>query len=93
MSAASHRAEAAKSQPARTARDFYVQLMRGSQPRPALLAERERWLRSVRVEGREERLFEFELLVRAIERSFQLHNLPLDASSQTVDFTETLKDV
>ena len=93
MSAASHRAEAAKSQPARTARDFYVQLMRGSQPRPALLAERERWLRSVRVEGREERLFEFELLVRAIERSFQLHNLPLDASSQTVDFTETLKDL
>jgi hypothetical protein len=93
VSAASHRAEAPKSPPARTARDFYVQLMRGSQPRPALLVERERWLRSVRVEGREERLFEFELLVRAIERSFQLHTLPLDASSQTVNFAESLLDL
>lgn len=93
MSAASDRAEAPKSPAPRTARDFYVQLMRGSQPRPGLLAERERWLRSVRVDGREERLFEFELLVRGIERSFQRHSLPLDASSQTGDFAEALRDL
>jgi hypothetical protein len=96
VSATSRRAETHRSPVARSARDFYVQLMRGSQPRPALLAERERWLRNVRVEGREERLFEFELLVRAIERSFQLHTLPLDASSRpalTRDFAEGLRDL
>lgn len=96
MSVPSRRAEAQKSPVARTARDFYVQLIRGSQPRPGLLAERERWLRSVRVEGREERLFEFELLVRSIERAFQGHTLPLDASSRPVltrDFGEGLRDL
>jgi hypothetical protein len=70
--------------------------MRDSQPRPGLLAERERWLRSVRVEGREERLFEFELLLRGIERYVQLHLLPLDASARPVltrDFGEELRDV
>ena len=95
MTAAS-RVEAARVGPARTARDFYVRLMRDSQPRPALLAERERWLRSVRVEGREERLFEFELLLRGIERYFQLHNLPIDAEARPVvtrDFGEELRDV
>ncbi len=96
MSATSRRAEATKSPVPRSARDFYVPLMRGSPPRPGLLAERERWLRSVRVEGREERLFEFELLVRSIERSFQLHTLPLEASSRpalTRDFAEELRDL
>lgn len=96
MSAASHRAEAPKAKAGRSARDFYVRLMRDGQPRPGLLAERERWLRSVRVEGREERLFEFELLMRGIERYFQLHNLPLDASSRPVasrDFAEELRDL
>jgi hypothetical protein len=96
VSAPSHRVEAQKSRPARTARDFYVQLVRGSQPRPGLLAERERWLRGVKVDGREERLFEFELLVRGIERAFQLHNLPLDASARpafTRDFGQELRDL
>jgi hypothetical protein len=96
VSAASHRASAQGPAAPRTARDFYVELMRGSQPRPGLLLERERWLRGVRAEGREERLFEFELLVRAIERSFQLHNLPLDASARpaaTHDFSEGLRDL
>jgi hypothetical protein len=97
VSAASRRAEAPKRpRAARSARDFYVRLMRDGQPRPGLLAERERWLRSVRVDGREERLFEFELLVRAIERSFQLHTLPLDAASRpavTRDFGEELRDL
>ncbi|HMK72028.1 MAG TPA: hypothetical protein VK454_01740 [Myxococcaceae bacterium] len=93
---AAPRVQAARAGPARTARDFYVRLMRDSQPRPALLAERERWLRSVRVEGREERLFEFELLLRGIERYFQLHNLPIDAEARPVvtrDFGEELRDV
>jgi len=93
---AAARSRAARAGPARSARDFYVQLMRDSQPRPGLLAERERWLRSVRVEGREERLFEFELLLRGIERYFQAHNLPLDAEVRPVvtrDFGEELRDV
>jgi len=93
---AAARPQAARVGPARTARDFYVRLMRDSQPRPALLAERERWLRSVKVEGREERLFEFELLLRGIERYFQLHNLPIDAEARPVvtrDFSEELRDV
>lgn len=97
MSAASNRAEVAKRpRPGRSARDFYVRLMRDGQPRPGLLAERERWLRSVRVDGREERLFEFELLVRAIERSFQLQHLPLEAAARpaaTRDFAEELRDL
>ncbi len=96
MSAAPDRAETARVRAPRSARDFYVQLMRDSQPRPGLLAERERWLRSVRVEGREERLFEFELLLRGIERYFHLHNLPLDASVRPVvtrDYGEELRDL
>jgi hypothetical protein len=96
VSTASHRAAVPKAKASRSARDFYVRLMRGGDPRPGLLAERERWLRSVRVDGREERLFEFELLVRGMERYFQLHNLPLDASSRPVvtrDFSEALRDV
>jgi hypothetical protein len=90
------RGESARGQgPTRLARDFYVQLMRDSQPRPELLAERERWLRSVRVEGREERLFEFELLLRGIERHFQLYNLTGEASPPVItrDFAEELRDV
>ncbi len=96
MSAAPERQEAPRLRPPRSARDFYVQLIRDSQPRPVLLAERERWLRSVRVEGREERLFEFELLLRAIERSFHLHTLTLEGSARplvTRDFGEELRDL
>ena len=63
----------------RFARDFFRDLVRDSQPHPGLSAERERWLRSCRVEGREERLFEFEMLLRAMERYFKLHNLPIDS--------------
>ncbi len=96
MSAAPKEAEVPRPRVARTARDFYVQLFRDSQPRPGLLAERERWLRAVRVEGREERLFEFELLLRGIERYFHLHTLPLDATARPVvsrDFGEELQDL
>ncbi|MGI5862681.1 MAG: hypothetical protein ACOX6T_11570 [Myxococcales bacterium] len=67
---------------ARFARDFFFELMKDSQRlRAGYLAERERWLRSLAVDGREELLFEFEMLLRGVERFFNLHNLPLDQST------------
>ncbi|MHB8878574.1 MAG: hypothetical protein ACYC8T_33160, partial [Myxococcaceae bacterium] len=80
----------------RSSRDFYAELIKGSQSKAAgFLAERERWLRSVEVDGREELLFEFEMLLRGVERYFNLHNLPLDASRPVVtrSFHEELVDV
>src|SRR5262249_9665602 len=68
----------------RLARDYFRELLRDSQPHPGLSAERERWLRGCRVEGREERLFEFEMLLRGIERYFKLHNLPIDSVARPV---------
>ncbi|MFL5320075.1 MAG: hypothetical protein ACJ790_10510 [Myxococcaceae bacterium] len=64
--------------------------------RVSLLQERERWLRSVQVEGREELLFEFEMLLRGVERYFNLHNLPIGFENRPVvtrDFSEELRDV
>jgi hypothetical protein len=81
--------------PLRTARDSFRELLKQSQLHPGLSAERERWLRSCRVEGREERLFEFEMLLRGVERYFKLHNLPIDAQTRPVvtrDFSEELRD-
>jgi hypothetical protein len=80
----------------RFARDYFRDLVRDSQPHPGLSAERERWLRGCRVEGREERLFEFEMLLRGMERYFKLHNLPIDSVARPVvtrDFSEELRDV
>jgi hypothetical protein len=81
----------------RVARDFYADLMRTTQAsRSAALAERERWLRSVNIEGREEQLFEFEMLLRGVERYFNLHNVVVDAQERplvTRDFHEELEDV
>ena len=80
----------------RFARDYFRELVRDSQPHPGLSAERERWLRSCRVEGREERLFEFEMLLRGVERYFKLHNLPIDSVARPVvtrDFSDELRDV
>ena len=81
--------------PPRSARDFYRELMRGTQSRATVLSERERWLRSLGVEGREELLFEFEMLLRGCERYFNLHNLPIDAQPPVIhrDFREELLDV
>ncbi|MFP2908021.1 hypothetical protein ACLESD_23820 [Pyxidicoccus sp. 3LFB2] len=77
-------------------RDFYADLMRASQTsRAGFLAERERWLRGVPVEGREELLFEFEMLLRAVERYLNL-NTVVDARDRplvTRDFHEELADV
>lgn len=78
------------------AQDFFFELMKDSQRlRAGYLAERERWLASVAVDGREELLFQMEMLLRGIERYFNLHNLPLDERGPVVanDFTEELKSV
>lgn len=81
---------------ARTSQDFFHELIKSSQARPGFLAERERWLRSLQIEGREELLFEFEMLLRGVERYFNLHNLPLDPAAEPVivrDFRQELLDV
>jgi hypothetical protein len=55
----------------RFAREFLAELIR--EPRAlkeALLADRAKWLRSLRITGREDLLFEFEMLLRAIELAF-----------------------
>ncbi|HYO54426.1 hypothetical protein [Archangium sp.] len=82
----------------RVPRDFYEELVRASQgKRAGFLAERERWLRVLPVEAREELLFEFEMLLRAVERYVHLHdNGVIDSQEQplvTRDFREELKDV
>lgn len=81
----------------RTSRDFFSELIKDSHGgRAGFLLERERWLRSVQVEGREELLFEFEMLLRGIERYFNLHNLPIDPHEPPVvtrDFRDELVDV
>ena len=80
----------------RSSRDFYSELIRESQTgRAGFLHERERWLRSVQVDGREELLFELEMLLRGVERYFNLHNLPIDRDSPVVtrDFREELGHV
>jgi hypothetical protein len=81
----------------RGARDFYADLMRSTQAsRAGVLAERERWLRGVSIEGREEQLFEFEMLLRGVERYFNLHNVVVDVHERplvTRDFHDELGDV
>jgi hypothetical protein len=82
----------------RVPRDFYEDLVRVSQGnRAGFLTERERWLRALPVEAREELLFEFEMLLRGMERYVQLHdNGVIDAQDKPLvsrDFREELKDV
>jgi hypothetical protein len=75
------------------ARDFLFEVMKDSQRlRAGYLAERERWLRTLAVDGREEVLFEFEMLLRSLERYFNVHNLPLESQSEILsrDFKEEL---
>jgi len=58
------------------AQDFFFELMRDSQRvRAVYLAERERWIRTLEIAGREEVLFELEMLLRGIDRFFNLRNL------------------
>src|SRR5438067_535047 len=60
--------------------------------RAVYLAERERWIRSLEVSGREEILFELEVLLCGIDRFFNLRNLFGDAQPpQERDWKEELK--
>jgi hypothetical protein len=75
------------------AQDFFFELMRDSQRvRAVYLAERERWIRSLEVSGREEILFELEMLLRGLDRFFNLRNLFGEAQPpQERDWKEELK--
>lgn len=77
--------------------DFLGELVRESQaPRQQLLAERARWLHGLTVEGREELLFEFEVLLRGVERGFQRSSGGDAAEAAPLvnrDFREELTDV
>jgi hypothetical protein len=81
----SRSASAAPAGAPRTARDFYSELIKDTQSgRAGFLLEREQWLRSLHADGCEERLFEFEMQLRGIERYFNLNNLPLDPAGGPV---------
>jgi hypothetical protein len=73
--------------------DFFFDLMRDSQrARAAHLAERERWIRTLEISGREEVLFELEMLLRGIDCFFNLRNLFGEAQPPVDrDFREELK--
>jgi hypothetical protein len=75
------------------AQDFFFELMRDSQRvRAVYLAERERWIRGLPITGREEILFELEMLLRGVDRFFNLRNLFGDAAPpQDRDWREELK--
>jgi hypothetical protein len=75
------------------AQDFFFELMRDSQRvRAVYLAERERWIRTLEIAGREEVLFELEMLLRGIDRFFNLRNLFGDKQPSTDrDFRDELK--
>lgn len=77
-------------------RDFFFEVMKDSQRlRAGYLADRERWLRELALDGREEILFEFEMLMRGLERYFNVHNLPLDGRQNLMgrDFRGELRAV
>jgi hypothetical protein len=75
------------------AQDFFFELMRDSQRvRAVYLAERERWIRGLPISGREEILFELEMLLRGVDRFFNLRNLFGDAPpAPDRDWREELK--
>ena len=75
------------------AQDFFSELVRDSQGlRAGSLAERERWIRSLEISGREEILFELELLLRGLDCFFNLRNIFGDqAPVPDRDFCEELK--
>lgn len=82
-------------QAARVAPDYYAEHMRATQAaRAGFLSERERWLRDLPVDGREELLFEFEMLLRGVERYFNVQN-PVVGGEPLVthDFHAELEDV
>ena len=75
------------------AQDFFFELMRDSQRvRAVYLAERELWIRTLEISGREEILFELEMLLRGLDRFFNLRNLFGEQPPATErDFRDELK--
>jgi hypothetical protein len=75
------------------AQDFFFELMRDSQRvRAVYLAERERWIRTLEISGREEVLFELEMLLRGLDRFFNSRNLFGEQQPPAErDFREELK--
>src|ERR1700682_1154017 len=64
------------------------------QLRAFYLAERDRWIRSLEISGREEILFELEMLLRGVDRFFNLRNLSGDVQPpQERDWREELKAI
>lgn len=63
----------------RFAQEFLAELMREPRAfRTALLSERARWLRGLKVGGREELLFELEMHLRALELAFLRRHASID---------------
>jgi hypothetical protein len=77
------------------AQDFFFELMRDSQRvRAVYLAERERWIRTLDISGREEILFELEMLLRGVDRFFNMRNLFGEIEPpQDRDWREELKAI
>lgn len=79
----------------RFAQEFLAELLREPRAlRMALLGERARWLRGLKVGGREELLFELELLLRGLELSFdRRHQSPEGRPLLGFDFSDELRAV
>src|SRR4051812_20243546 len=79
----------------RFAQEFLAELMREPRAlRLALLAERARWLRTLKMGGREELLFELEMLLRGLELAFDRRHQPADARAVLgQDFSEPLRSI
>src|SRR4051812_7994087 len=77
------------------AREFLAELIR--EPRAlkdALLADRARWLRSLNVTGREDLLFELDMLLRAVQLSLgRRHGGANGKGAFGVDFAHDLRGV
>lgn len=73
------------------AQEFIAEIMREPRARKAHLAERARWLRQLEVGGREEVLFELELLLRALERAFERRHAPGGTAPFGRDFADDLR--
>jgi hypothetical protein len=79
----------------RFAQEFLAELMREPRAmRVAMLAERARWLRSLKINGREDLLFELELHLRGIELAFNRRHLAADGRALLgQDFAEEVRAV
>ena len=79
----------------RFAREFLAELVR--EPRAlkdALLSERARWLRGLRISDREDLLFELEMLLRAVELALERRHVSPDGRALLGrDFAEELRGI